>query len=136
MSLLSFPFIHPLFPLFSPPPDIPPPRPPPNFSAMSEEEVRRMEGSERQHVEARIRVLRNIQTLLDAAVVQVCGRDWGQASLFVFYYYFFVYFFKYPETPCTKCFRFILLSSIIHFTHELFPKALFFYFILNYLYVY
>ncbi|MPC14868.1 E3 ubiquitin-protein ligase synoviolin A [Portunus trituberculatus] len=50
--------------------DIPPPRPPPNFSAMTDEEVRRMEGSERQHVEARVRVLRNIQTLLDAAVVQ------------------------------------------------------------------
>lgn len=30
-----------------------------------------MEGSERQHVEARVRVLRNIQTLLDAAVVQM-----------------------------------------------------------------
>ena len=30
-----------------------------------------MEGTERQHVEARIQVLRNIQTLLDAAVVQV-----------------------------------------------------------------
>lgn len=47
------------------------PRPPPNFSAMSEAEVRQMEGNERQHVEARISVLRNIQTLLDAAVVQV-----------------------------------------------------------------
>ncbi|XP_050689049.1 E3 ubiquitin-protein ligase synoviolin B-like isoform X1 [Eriocheir sinensis] len=59
----------PFFPFL--PFNIPPPRPPPNFSAMSEEEVRRMEGSERQHVEARIRVLRNIQTLLDAAVVQM-----------------------------------------------------------------
>lgn len=59
----------PFFPFI--PFNIPPPRPPPNFSAMTEEEVRRMEGSERQHVEARVRVLRNIQTLLDAAVVQM-----------------------------------------------------------------
>ncbi|KAG0725694.1 E3 ubiquitin-protein ligase synoviolin B [Chionoecetes opilio] len=59
----------PFFPFL--PFNIPPPRPPPNFSAMTEDEVRRMEGSERQHVEARVRVLRNIQTLLDAAVVQM-----------------------------------------------------------------
>ncbi|KAK3866740.1 hypothetical protein Pcinc_027747 [Petrolisthes cinctipes] len=60
----------PFFPLL--PFNLPPlPRPPPNFSAMSEAEVRQMEGNERQHVEARINVLRNIQTLLDAAVVQM-----------------------------------------------------------------
>ncbi|XP_042203219.1 E3 ubiquitin-protein ligase synoviolin-like [Homarus americanus] len=38
---------------------------------MTEDEVRQLEGNERQHVEARIQVLRNIQTLLDAAVVQM-----------------------------------------------------------------
>lgn len=60
----------PFFPLLSF--NLPPlPRPPPNFSAMTEAEVRTMEGNERQHVEARINVLRNIQTLLDAAVVQM-----------------------------------------------------------------
>lgn len=51
--------------------DIPPPPPPLNFLAMTEDEVRQLEGNERQHVEARIQVLRNIQILLDAAVVQV-----------------------------------------------------------------
>lgn len=66
----SFNMMPPFFPLF--PFNIPPPPPPPlNFSAMTEEEVRQLEGNERQHVEARIQVLRNIQTLLDAAVVQM-----------------------------------------------------------------
>jgi len=52
-------------------PVIPPPMPPPNFQGMSEEELREMEGSEREHVEARIRCLRNIQVLLDAAVTEM-----------------------------------------------------------------
>ncbi|KRZ15147.1 RNA-binding protein NOB1, partial [Trichinella zimbabwensis] len=42
---------------------------PPDFTGLSDEEVRRMEGNERTAVEARIRCLRNIQTLLDGAVV-------------------------------------------------------------------
>ncbi|KAK7076364.1 E3 ubiquitin-protein ligase synoviolin [Halocaridina rubra] len=62
-------FMPPFFPVL--PFNIPPPPPPLNFSAMTEDEVRQMEGNERQHVEARIQVLRNIQTLLDAAVVQM-----------------------------------------------------------------
>ena len=40
---------------------IPPPQPPPNFSGMSEAELREMEGTERSNVEARIKCLRNIQ---------------------------------------------------------------------------
>ncbi|XP_066956002.1 E3 ubiquitin-protein ligase synoviolin isoform X4 [Macrobrachium rosenbergii] len=64
-----FNFMPPFFPVL--PFNIPPPPPPLNFSAMTDEEVRQMEGTERQHVEARIQVLRNIQTLLDAAVVQM-----------------------------------------------------------------
>ena len=40
---------------------VPPPQPPPNFSGMSEAELREMEGAERSNVEARIRCLRNIQ---------------------------------------------------------------------------
>ena len=40
---------------------VPPPQPPPNFSGMSEAELREMEGSERSNVEARIKCLRNIQ---------------------------------------------------------------------------
>jgi E3 ubiquitin-protein ligase synoviolin len=42
-------------------PIIPPPMPPPNFQGMSNEELTEMEGAEREHVEARIRCLRNIQ---------------------------------------------------------------------------
>nr|CAG4641585.1 EOG090X03TK [Eurycercus lamellatus] len=62
-------------PPFSLPPFIPfvvpPPRPPTNLGALSDAELQAMEGQERRHLEARIRVLRDIQTLLDAAVLQM-----------------------------------------------------------------
>ncbi len=45
--------------------------PPADFGNLSEEDLKNMEGQERQNVEARITCLRNIQTLLDAAVVQM-----------------------------------------------------------------
>ena len=49
---------------------VPPPQPPPNFTGMSEAELREMEGTERTNVEARIRCLRNIQveTLLNYGI--------------------------------------------------------------------
>ena len=50
---------------------VPPPRPPTNLGALTDAELRAMEGQERRHLEARIRVLRDIQTLLDAAVLQM-----------------------------------------------------------------
>lgn len=50
---------------------VPPPRPPANLGALSDSELQAMEGQERRHLEARIRVLRDIQTLLDAAVLQM-----------------------------------------------------------------
>nr|CAG4640752.1 EOG090X03TK [Eulimnadia texana] len=50
---------------------VPPPRPPVNLGAFTEAELLEMEGQERRHLEARIRVLRDIQTLLDAAVLQM-----------------------------------------------------------------
>lgn len=64
---------------FLPPAPFMPPTPPfmlpfppaPNFNGLNDDEVRRMEGSERRAVEARIQCLQNIQTLLDAAVVQL-----------------------------------------------------------------
>nr|CAG4637701.1 EOG090X03TK [Chydorus sphaericus] len=66
---------HMMPPPFSIPPFIPfvvpPPRPPTNLGALSDEEIRAMEGQERRHLEARISVLRDIQTLLDAAVLQM-----------------------------------------------------------------
>lgn len=62
-------------PLFPPPllfpPFVPPPLPTRDFSGLTTEELRKMEGEEREHVEARIQCLQNIQTLLDAAVLQM-----------------------------------------------------------------
>jgi len=51
--------------------NVPPPMPPPNFQGLSEAELLEMEGVEREHVEARIRCLRNVQVLLDAAVLEM-----------------------------------------------------------------
>jgi E3 ubiquitin-protein ligase synoviolin len=49
-----------------------PPMPPaPINPALSDEEVRAMEGHERRAVEARIAFLRNMQVLLDCAAVQL-----------------------------------------------------------------
>ena len=66
------PFMIP--PFFPPPPFLnlpPPPMPPPNFTGLTDSELRAMEGQERTNVEARIKVLRNIQVLLDAAVMEM-----------------------------------------------------------------
>ncbi|XP_065882494.1 E3 ubiquitin-protein ligase synoviolin B-like isoform X2 [Dysidea avara] len=70
-------------PFMMPPPPPPPPFPPffmpgmfpnmgavppPNLAALSEEELRQLEGMERHNVEARIKLLQRIQSLLDSAV--------------------------------------------------------------------
>jgi len=70
-----------LFPLPPPPPSffmpmpppfsIPPPLPPQNFSGLTDDELKAIEGNERANVEARIKCLRNIQVLLDAAVMEM-----------------------------------------------------------------
>ncbi|CAH0551100.1 unnamed protein product [Brassicogethes aeneus] len=49
----------------------PPPMPPTNLRSLSAEELRRMEGNEMENVEARIQCLRNIQVMLDAAIVMM-----------------------------------------------------------------
>ncbi|KAJ8984191.1 hypothetical protein NQ317_011100 [Molorchus minor] len=59
---LNFPFLP-----FMPPPPIPPQ----DLATLTPEELQRMEGNERENVEARIQCLRNIQVLLDAAVVMM-----------------------------------------------------------------
>ena len=41
------------------------------LSGMSDEQLREMEGEERKNVEARIECLRNINRLLDAAMIQI-----------------------------------------------------------------
>ncbi|KAH7730764.1 HRD-1 protein [Aphelenchoides avenae] len=65
---------RPTFPPFMPPPPpfaAPLPFPqPPSFAGLTDMEIAEIEGRERAAVEARIQVLRNISTLLDAAVLQ------------------------------------------------------------------
>ena len=64
------PFIA--FPPFLPYMAAPPmPTPPPDLSRLSLEELRALEGNERQHIEARLKHLRNVQTLVEAAVLQL-----------------------------------------------------------------
>ena len=53
---------------------VPFPRPPAStgdLSSLTMEELRAMEGEERENVEARITVLRNIHSLLDSAITQL-----------------------------------------------------------------
>lgn len=67
------PFMMPMSPFGFLPPPPPPFLPfpsPPQFSGLNETELAEMEGVERQAVEARIQALRNIQVLLDAAMLQ------------------------------------------------------------------
>uniref|UniRef100_A0A8C3V2N0 RING-type E3 ubiquitin transferase n=1 Tax=Catharus ustulatus TaxID=91951 RepID=A0A8C3V2N0_CATUS len=55
-------------PLFGVPPM---PVPPAGFAGLTEDELRALEGHERQHLEARLQCLHNIHTLLDAAMLQI-----------------------------------------------------------------
>lgn len=57
-------------PMFAPPFPLPFPAAP-DFTAFTDDEVRQMEQDGRRGVEARVQALRNVQTLLDAAVVQL-----------------------------------------------------------------
>ncbi|XP_011306673.1 E3 ubiquitin-protein ligase synoviolin [Fopius arisanus] len=65
----GMPFFAPPFPNVVPFPPVP--TPPPNLTALSEEELRTMEGNLRQAVEARIETLQRVQLLLDAANVMM-----------------------------------------------------------------
>lgn len=77
-SIPGFPFTFPPFPTapwvgmpplpFAMPPM---PLPPSGFAGLTEEELRAMEGQERQNLEARLQCLQNIHTLLDAAMVHI-----------------------------------------------------------------
>ena len=49
----------------------PPPLPPLNFTGMSEDAIRAMEEVELAHVQVRLQCLRNVQTLLNASMVQM-----------------------------------------------------------------
>ncbi|XP_055678712.1 E3 ubiquitin-protein ligase HRD1 [Lutzomyia longipalpis] len=48
---------------------VPPPPMPPSLDTLTDEELVALEGTERRNVEARIKLLRNIQTMLDASVI-------------------------------------------------------------------
>lgn len=61
------PLILPPFPFITPYAVQPPPMPP-NLDALSDEELRLLEGNERRNVEERIKLLRNIQLMMDASV--------------------------------------------------------------------
>uniref|UniRef100_A0A6B2E831 RING-type E3 ubiquitin transferase n=1 Tax=Phlebotomus kandelakii TaxID=1109342 RepID=A0A6B2E831_9DIPT len=58
--MASFPMMAPYL--------VPPPPMPPALDTLTDEELNALEGTERRHVEARIKLLRNIQTMLDASV--------------------------------------------------------------------
>lgn len=60
------PFFFPTMP-FMAPYTIPPPPMPQNLDQLTVEELRAMEGNERQHVEERLKLLRNVQTMLNAS---------------------------------------------------------------------
>lgn len=60
------PFTYPPFPML--PPFMMPPPMPPNLDTLTDEELRVLEGNERRNIEARIKLLRNIQLMLDASV--------------------------------------------------------------------
>ncbi|XP_027712035.1 E3 ubiquitin-protein ligase synoviolin isoform X1 [Vombatus ursinus] len=69
----GFPFPPPWMGMPLPPPfGFPPmPVPPAGFAGLTTEELQALEGHERQHLEARLQSLRNIHTLLDAAMLQI-----------------------------------------------------------------
>ncbi|XP_018112108.1 E3 ubiquitin-protein ligase synoviolin A isoform X1 [Xenopus laevis] len=72
-ALPGFPFPPPFLGMpILPPFGLPPmPMPPAGFTGLTDEELRAMEGHERQNLEARLQCLQNIHTLLDAAMLQI-----------------------------------------------------------------
>lgn len=54
------------------------PAAPANYGPLTLEELQELEGRQRQHIEARLNALTNIDTLVHAAMVQVVYRSLGQ----------------------------------------------------------
>ena len=65
------PFMPPMFPFFMPYSGQGMPMPPTSPEGLSDDELRLMEGQERQNVEARIQWLKDIQCLLDGAMILI-----------------------------------------------------------------
>uniref|UniRef100_A0A8D9AKL9 RING-type E3 ubiquitin transferase n=2 Tax=Cacopsylla melanoneura TaxID=428564 RepID=A0A8D9AKL9_9HEMI len=60
---------------------IPPPIPPPDFTGLTDEQLRAMESNAREGVESRLRCLQNIQLLLDAATLMLQQYSVAAASV-------------------------------------------------------
>lgn len=58
--------VFPTFPFMSPY-AVPPPPMPPSLDTLTDDELRELEGNERRHVEQRIKLLRNVQLMLNAS---------------------------------------------------------------------
>lgn len=76
----------PLPPFFFPSPfmtpfSIPPPPMPQNLEQLSAEELRALEGNERKHVEERLKLLKNINTMINASVVLMNQYNMVMANL-------------------------------------------------------
>lgn len=67
-GMMPPPFFFPSLP-FMAPYTIPPPPMPQNIEQLTVEELRAMEGNERQHIEERLKLLRNVQTMLNASAM-------------------------------------------------------------------
>lgn len=65
----NFP-MHPplLLPPFMTPFNIPPPPMPQNLDQLSDEELRALEGNERSHIQERLKLLKNISTMINASI--------------------------------------------------------------------
>ena len=74
------PFFFPTLP-FMAPYTIPPPPMPANLDQLSVEELRAMEGNERNHVEERLKLLRNVQTMLNASAALMSQYQMVMANL-------------------------------------------------------
>lgn len=61
----------PFFPSFLAPFSIPPPPIPANLDQLSTEELRAMEGNERNHVEERLKLLKNVNTMINASIAMM-----------------------------------------------------------------
>lgn len=68
------PFFFPAMPFMAPPTyvgAIPPPPIPANLEQLSDEELRAMEGNQRRHIIERLKLLKNVQTMLNASTLML-----------------------------------------------------------------
>lgn len=64
------PFFFPAMPFMAPPTySIPPPPIPSNLEQLTDDELRAMEGTQRRHIIERLKLLKNVQTMLNASTI-------------------------------------------------------------------